>query len=328
MALLLNGKNPAALKSTKRIYFTATASQTTFNISDGYSVGDVEVYMNGLRLTEGDDYTATNGSDIILTSGANVGDSILVTSYNQFLTSNSYTKAESDNKYLALTGGTLTSYLRTPNYGVSSYSDSATASLEASAGLGEQGVGIKAFGRSVATNGGDILYTADNRGAGGRHRFGYWNGTSFVNTLTVDSLGRVTKPLQPLFSGYITTTSHPPVGVLPVNTTYNNVGNYWNTSTYTFTCPVAGYYHMHGSFMTDSYTAPSSATGITNIDPQKNGTAIGPKWYTDLNSVSYQIRFSGDCIVQAAAGDTLRFYLTNGKIHKDAYNEFFIRLIG
>lgn len=149
--------------------------------------------------------------------------------------------------------------------------------------------------------------------------------------LQVDSGGRVLAPSQPLFAGYIVTTNHPsPGAVLPVNTLYNsiNVGGHWNTSTYQFTCPVAGYYHMHGSFMTDSYTAPSSAVGITTVIPQKNGSNIGPLWYLDLNDIKYQVRFSGDCIVQAAAGDTLRFYLSSGKIHKDAYNEFFIRLLG
>ncbi len=50
--------------------FTATASQTTFN-TNGYTDGDfINVYLNGVRLINGTDYTATNGSDIVLTTGA------------------------------------------------------------------------------------------------------------------------------------------------------------------------------------------------------------------------------------------------------------------
>jgi collagen type I alpha len=51
--------------------FTATQGQTTFSIS--YTVGYIDVYLNGIRLTS-EDFTATNGSSIILISGAEEGD--------------------------------------------------------------------------------------------------------------------------------------------------------------------------------------------------------------------------------------------------------------
>lgn len=64
--------------------FTATAAQTTFNTS-GYTDGAfVSVYLNGIRLINGTDYTATNGSDIVLTSGASVDDVLDVESFNSF----------------------------------------------------------------------------------------------------------------------------------------------------------------------------------------------------------------------------------------------------
>jgi hypothetical protein len=54
--------------------FTATAGQTTFN-TNGYTDGAfINVFLNGVRLVNGTDYTATNGSDVVLTSGANAGD--------------------------------------------------------------------------------------------------------------------------------------------------------------------------------------------------------------------------------------------------------------
>ena len=56
--------------------FTATAGQTTFNVS--YLIGAVQVYRNGIRLVEDSDYSANTGTSVVLTNGANVDDSIVV----------------------------------------------------------------------------------------------------------------------------------------------------------------------------------------------------------------------------------------------------------
>ena len=197
---LLSGSGAAAYKSIERTNFTATAGQTTFTLPQGYAVGDVDVFINGVKLLEGDDYYATNGTTITLTSAAALNDFIQVVSYNQFDVSNTYTKSESDSRYMVATGtNSMTSYLRTPNYGVSSWSDTATASLEASVGGGESGVGIKAFGRSIGTNGGNIHYVTDSRGAGASHKFYSWDGTTATLIGNLDSTGRFITPNRPFF---------------------------------------------------------------------------------------------------------------------------------
>ena len=58
--------------------FTATASQTTFTVT--YTVGLVEVYRNGVKLAIAD-YTASNGTTIVLATGANSGDVIEVVAF-------------------------------------------------------------------------------------------------------------------------------------------------------------------------------------------------------------------------------------------------------
>ena len=64
--------------------FTATASQTTFN-TNGYTDGDfINVYLNGVRLINGTDYTATNGSDVVLTQAASVSDVLDFETFNSF----------------------------------------------------------------------------------------------------------------------------------------------------------------------------------------------------------------------------------------------------
>jgi alpha-tubulin suppressor-like RCC1 family protein len=65
---------------TRNIY-TATASQTVFTITGTYTVGYIEVYQNGVRLTEGTDFTATNGTTFVLTTPANLSDEVVSVAY-------------------------------------------------------------------------------------------------------------------------------------------------------------------------------------------------------------------------------------------------------
>ena len=68
--------------------FTATAGQTTFSTDDtsttlAYSVGKTDVFLNGIRLAPAD-FTATNGTSVVLASGANVSDVLFIVTYGTF----------------------------------------------------------------------------------------------------------------------------------------------------------------------------------------------------------------------------------------------------
>lgn len=69
-------------QSYTRTNYTATASQTTFSAS--YTVGYVDVYLNGVKLVVGTDFTATSGTDIVLSSGASSGDSVEIIAFQTF----------------------------------------------------------------------------------------------------------------------------------------------------------------------------------------------------------------------------------------------------
>lgn len=62
----------------KQVYeYTATAGQTTFTAS--YTAGFVSVFRNGVQLGS-EDYTATNGTSVVLTNGSTAGDYIRIES--------------------------------------------------------------------------------------------------------------------------------------------------------------------------------------------------------------------------------------------------------
>jgi len=75
-----------------RTNFTATAAQTTFTVA--YTVGYVDVYMNGVKLIVGTDVTATNGTSIVLASGAAAGDLIEVVAFETFNVANALTASD------------------------------------------------------------------------------------------------------------------------------------------------------------------------------------------------------------------------------------------
>ena len=68
----------AALKSTQA--FTATAGQTTFSVTNGYSTGYVDVFINGSKLNS-TEFTDTSGTNIVLATGSFVDDIVEVVKY-------------------------------------------------------------------------------------------------------------------------------------------------------------------------------------------------------------------------------------------------------
>lgn len=92
--------------TAERQVYTATASQTVF--SSTYDVGFVDVYLNGIKLVSGTDYTATNGTSITLAAGATAGDTVDIVAYGAFNIANTYTQAQADARYAQLSGATFT----------------------------------------------------------------------------------------------------------------------------------------------------------------------------------------------------------------------------
>ena len=76
--------------------FNASANQTTFSGSDAnseslaYTAGQIAVFLNGVFL-DPDDYTASNGSSIVLGSGAKSSDYLEIVAWKTTTTSGLFT---------------------------------------------------------------------------------------------------------------------------------------------------------------------------------------------------------------------------------------------
>ena len=64
--------------------FEPTGIQTDFTFASGYTVGYLDVYFNGARLIYANDYTASDGSTVGLTTYANNGDVLELVAYKAF----------------------------------------------------------------------------------------------------------------------------------------------------------------------------------------------------------------------------------------------------
>ena len=124
------GSGGGASSTYTRTSFTATAGQTSFTAT--YTVGYVEVYLNGLLLN-GADYTATSGTAVVLGLATSVGDIV-------------ETVAHSTTSISTGSGGITWQSVQTANfnaaaglaYPVNTTSGAITATLPASPVAGQQ----------------------------------------------------------------------------------------------------------------------------------------------------------------------------------------------
>ena len=79
--------NPITLTNnvaSKIISVTATADQTSFTVTGGYRINQIAVFRNGVQLSQSSDFTANDGSTVVLVSAANAGDTLLFRIFDDF----------------------------------------------------------------------------------------------------------------------------------------------------------------------------------------------------------------------------------------------------
>ena len=80
------GRNPGDSGVTvARQSYTASGITTDFTFTSGYTVGYFDIYINGVKMIEGSDYTSSDGSTFsILNGGAADGDAIEAVAFKAF----------------------------------------------------------------------------------------------------------------------------------------------------------------------------------------------------------------------------------------------------
>ena len=102
--------NPITLTNnvaSKIISVTATADQTLFTVTGGYRINQLAVFRNGVRLADGADFTARDGSSVTLLSPANVSDTLEFQIFDDFKVADAIVSAEASqtiNGDLTVTG--------------------------------------------------------------------------------------------------------------------------------------------------------------------------------------------------------------------------------
>lgn len=256
----------------KKTQFTATASQTNFTIATGYTVGFVDVYLNGIRLVVADDFTATDGTTIILAAAAASGDAVEVVAYGTFNVANALLKSgDTMSGNLVVSGtSTLMSPVAIANTTGNTFVIANTGAVTISGTTyanGSLGVGTSTPNQSIEVYNGSNnqirvrngaanaqSYDFGRNGSTGYMQF-YGNQTGYTGytfggvdgtRMTIDSSGYVAMPYQPAFSAYrgsLTLPTQTWTVIVYDNCTLNR-GSGYSTSTGRFTAPVAGYYFV------------------------------------------------------------------------------------
>jgi len=74
----------------------ATSSQTDFNITGGYNINHIDVFRNGVKLSNGIDFRASDGATVTLISAAALNDEIQFELFDDFRVANAIQPNVSD----------------------------------------------------------------------------------------------------------------------------------------------------------------------------------------------------------------------------------------
>ena len=186
MAYIGNGPGVSSQRVVTSV--TATASQTTFTPSSGYTVGYIDVYMNGVRLINGSDYTADNGSTVVLTTGAALNDVIELVAYIPRGLSDGYTKTETDNLLAGISSDALIDSGGTTRVQATTSGADVTGNLSAT---GDLQLGSDSVASNINAVGDVFALNVDsNTNSGGTPNIQFK--TSGTERMRIDSTGTVT----------------------------------------------------------------------------------------------------------------------------------------
>ncbi len=173
-------------------------------------------------------------------------------------------------------------------------------------------------------------------GSGGDANGGITLGKSTTSTFTeyarLTNSGYLRVYNQPSFAVYGTSTNFAVdtnTYDVPFNTATFNVGSFFNTSTYTFTAPVAGKYYVSFAFLIYPNSIPSTHY-ITGWISKNGSSYLNSLPMGRMSFKENQTTMGADGIVDLAAGDTIKvqvqgstsglsIYVNTGHAHFSGY---------
>lgn len=183
--------------------YTATEGQTTFVIN--YSPPYVDVYVNGIHISD-EDYTATNGTSIVLTEACVAGDQVDVVGYSGGIIS-SAPKANGD---LLVYNDTTKIWENFPQSAVSVGNAAKWATARTLSFTGDATGSMSVDGSANAS----AALTLANSGV----TAGSYGTASAVPVLTIDSKGRITSATTTAVAGVSAVGYNATSGVLSIDT--------------------------------------------------------------------------------------------------------------
>jgi len=239
------GSTPVPQATQHRESFTATSGQTTFATA-GYTAGFVDVYLNGSHLSPAD-FTATNGSDVVLASGASADDVCDIISHSAFeLNAQTFTGDFTvDGTTLAVdsTNNRVGIGTSVPGVKLEVNGDGLQVRLDGTANT-TRGILLRNTGSAegqIQTDGNMHFIQED---AGKYMRFS----TANTERMRIDATGAVTMPLQPAFQATpASTQANFPINALTTvvfgTERFDQNADFNNTNAANkFTAPVVGKY--------------------------------------------------------------------------------------
>lgn len=193
--------NPIQLTNnvaSKIISVVATASQTQFTVTGGYIINQISVIRNGVRLVNGRDFTALDGSLVTLLSPAAASDVIEFQIFDDFRVADAIMSAASEqtiNGNLTITGDIT-------GTGVASTEFRAAVGISSAGtviGAGITQLNFVGAGNTFRVDGNtmDITISGGARGNGGNNVF-------FENDITVSADYEITTGKNAMSGGPIT----------------------------------------------------------------------------------------------------------------------------
>ena len=92
MGYLGNGLTITGTQNSKRIVVDATPNQTISTVTGGYLTGQLDVYRNGVKLVDTQDYTASDGASVTFLNAVSEGDELEFVVFENFDVANALAK--------------------------------------------------------------------------------------------------------------------------------------------------------------------------------------------------------------------------------------------